>query len=88
MQVPAYLLSSSFPLLCFILSCYAGIFLVLSGVCGPLLEFSRCSVRIILYVNVFLMHLWGEVNCMSFYSTPILTHPCQFLFLSFSKLLF
>ena len=57
----------------FILPGYMGIFLVLLGVRGPLLVFSRCSVRIVPFVDVVSMHLWGEMNSMSSYSSTILT---------------
>ena len=58
----------------FILPGYVEIFLILSGIWGLLLEFSRCSVRIVPFVDVFLMCWWEEVSSMSFYFiTVILT---------------
>ena len=51
-----------------------GPFLVLLGVQVLLLAFSRCSVRTVPFVEVFLMYLWVEVNSMSSYST-IFTPP-------------
>ena len=51
---------------------YVGIFLVLLGVQGPLLAFSRCCVGTASRVDVFLIHLWGERNSMSSYSSTIL----------------
>ena len=65
-------LSSSFPLLSFVLPSYVGIFLVLSGVHGLLLVFSWCSVRIVPSVDVFLMHLWREMSYTPSYSSTIL----------------
>ena len=73
-QVLSHFLSSSFSL-SFILPGYAGIFIVLSGVQGLLLAFSQCSVRIVASVDVFLMHLWREMNSMSSYSSTILKSP-------------
>ena len=64
MQVPSCFLSS-FSLLFFILPCYAGIFIVLSGVQGLLLVFSLCSERTVAYVDVFLVHPWREMNSTS-----------------------
>ena len=71
-QVPSRFLSSSFSLLSFILPSYVWIFIVLSSAQSPLLVFSQCSVRIIAYVAVILMHLWREMNSMSPYSSTIL----------------
>ena len=71
LQVPSCFLSSSFSLLPSILPCYAGIFIVLSSVQGLLLVFSWCSVRIVPSVDVFLMHLWREMNSMPSYSSAI-----------------
>ena len=34
-------------------------FLAFLEVCGLLLGFSRCSVRVVPHVDVFLMYLWG-----------------------------
>ena len=79
-QVPSCFLSSSFPLLLSsVLPGHMRIFLVLLGVQGPLLVFSRCSVRIVPFVAVFLMHLWGEMNFTSSYSSAILRISCQLL---------
>ena len=50
-------------------------FLILRGVQGPLLAFSRGSVRISPPVHVFLICLWGAVNPKSSCST-ILTTLC------------
>ena len=62
-QVLSGFLSSCFSLLLsFILPGYMGILLVFLGVRGPLLMFSRCSVRIVPFVDVFLMCLLGEMN--------------------------
>ena len=58
----------------FILPGCLGIFLVLLGVQGPLLVFSRCSVRIVPFVDVVLMYLWGEVNSTSSYSAILTPH--------------
>ena len=44
--------------LSFILPGCAGIFLVLLAIWGPLLVFSRCSVRTVSFVDVFLMYFW------------------------------
>ena len=71
-QVPSCFLSSSFSLLSFILPSYAGIFIVLSGVQGLLLVFSQYFVTIVPSIDVFLMHLWREMNSMSSYSSAIL----------------
>ena len=54
-----------FSLLSFVLPSYVGIFLVLTGVQGLLLVFSQCSVRILPSVDVFLIHLWREINSTS-----------------------
>ena len=54
---------------------YVGIFLVLSGVRGLLLVFSWCSVRIVPSLDVFLMHLWREMDSMSSYSSATLFFP-------------
>ena len=70
-QVPSGFFSSSFSLLFDILPSYAGIFIVLSGVQGLLLVFSRCSVRIVASIDVFLMHLWREINSTSSYFSAI-----------------
>ena len=60
------------PFLFPILPSYAGIFIVLSGVQGLLLVFSRCSVRIVASIDVFLMHPWREMNSTSTDSSAIL----------------
>ena len=71
-SVPSRFLSSSFSLLfSFILPGYTGILLFLLGVLGLLLVFSMCSVRIVPFVDVFLMCLWGEVNSKSSCSSTI-----------------
>ena len=57
-----------------------GILFVLSGVQGPLLAFCRYSVRIVPFVVVFLMHLWGEMNAVFSYSA-ILIPPFYSCFL-------
>ena len=87
-QVPSRFLSSSFSLLYFsILPSYAGIFIVLSSVQGLPLVFSQCSVRIVAFIDVFLMHPWREMNFMSTYSSAILNlqpHLFIFAFISFT----
>ena len=51
-----------FPFFFFFVLCgYIEIFLVLLGIWGPLLVLSRWSVRIIPFVDVFLVHLCGEM---------------------------
>ena len=64
--------SSIFFFFPFILPGYEEIVLVLWGVWGLLLVFSRCSVRIVPFVDVFLMYLWEEVRSMSFYSSILI----------------
>ena len=54
--------------LSFILSGCEGFFLILWGVWSLLLMFSRCSVRVFPFVDVFLMYLYGELNTASSYS--------------------
>ena len=76
--VPSHFLFSFF--LSFILPGCVGIFLVLLDVWGLLLVFSKSSVRIVPFVDVFLMYLWGEANSTSSYSA-ILTPPPIILFL-------
>ena len=71
-QILPCFLFSSFSLLSFIPPGYAGIFLVLSSAQGLLLVFSWCSVRVVPSANVFLMHLWREMNSTSSYSSAIL----------------
>ena len=51
---------------------HLGIFFVLSSVQGLWLVFSWCPVRTVPSVDVFLMHLWREMNSMSTYSSAIL----------------
>lgn len=41
------------------------------GVQSLPLMFSRCSVRTVSFVDVFLMYLWGEINSMSYYSSTL-----------------
>ena len=53
MQVPSCF--SSFSLLHSVLPGYLGVFLILFNVQGSLLVFSRCSVKIVPFVDVFLM---------------------------------
>ena len=52
MQVPSCF-SSSFSLLHSVLPGYLGVFLILFDVQGSLLVFSRCSVKIVPFVDVF-----------------------------------
>ena len=56
-----------------------GIFPIFLGVWSLSLMFSRCSLRIVPFVDVFLMYLWGETNSTSSYSS-ILTTPPQLTF--------
>ena len=75
-QILSHFLPSFFSLpLLWVLSVYAGIFLVLPGAQGPRLMFSRGSVRTVPFIDVFLMCLWGEVNstpsCASAVLTPL-----------------
>ena len=65
------------PFLSFVLPYCEGSFLVFLGVQSLPLMFSRCSVRTVSFVDVFLMHLWREINSMSSYSS-ILTFPPTF----------
>lgn len=44
---------------------------------GPLLVYSRHSVRIAPFLEVFLMYLWGQVNSISFYSAFLTPSPSQ-----------
>ena len=48
---------------------HVGVSLVLLGAQGPLLVFGRCSVVTASRVDVSLIHLWGERNSMSSYSS-------------------
>lgn len=50
-----------------------GNFLVLSDVQRPLLLFSTCFVRIVSFVDAFLIYLWGEISSMLSYFSAILT---------------
>ena len=61
--------------LTFIPSSYMVIFLVTLVVWDLLPTFSIYSVRIGLFVDVFLMYLWEEVSSMSFYSTVLISSP-------------
>ena len=73
-QVLSYFLSSSFPLLSFILPGYAGIFIVLSSVQGLLLVFSWCFSRTVPSVDVFLMHLnWTFWDAQAHFLLPLHT---------------
>ena len=74
-------LLSFFPSSFFHLTWLCGIFLVFLDVQGPLLMFSRFSVIIVPFVDVFLMHLWGKLNSTSCHSSAILT-PQLFYFKS------
>ena len=60
-QVPSHFLFFS-P---FHLPGYLETFLVLSSVWGLLLVFDRCSLRVIPFLDVFLMYLWEGVSSMS-----------------------
>ena len=51
---------------------HVGVSLVLLGAQDPLLVFGRCSVVTASRVDVSLIHLWGERNSMSSYSSTIL----------------
>lgn len=73
-QILSHFLSFSFSLIFyFILSSYMRIFLVFLSVRSLLLVFNQCYVRIVPFVDIFLMHLWGEMNSTSSYSAAILT---------------
>ena len=67
-SVFSFLLSFFHPTAC------QGIFLVLLSAQGILLVFSRCSVRTVLFADVFLMYLWGEVCSISPYSATLTPH--------------
>ena len=69
-QVPSCLLFYS--LLTFVLLSYTWIHMALSGGQGPWLVFSQCSVRTVVSVDRFLMHLWREMHSMT--TTPSLCH--------------
>ena len=58
----------------FFLPCCEGIFLAFLGVWSLLLMYSQFSLRIVPFVDVFLMYSWGETNSASYNST-ILTSP-------------
>ena len=68
------MLFSLFFYLSFILPACQGIFLVLLSSQGILLVFNRCSVRTVLFADVFLMYLWGEVCSISPYSATLIPH--------------
>ena len=73
-QILCHSLSSFFSLLLlWVPSVYAGIFPVLPSAQGPRLMFSWSSVRIVPFVDVFLMRLWGEMNSTSSCASAILT---------------
>ena len=74
-----------FSLLSLILPSCIGVCLVLLGVQGPLLVFSRFSVRIVPFVDVFLMYLWEEVNSTSSYSTILTSFPGALVLKSISS---
>ena len=61
-QVPSI---ATFHFLSLVLPGYLRINLVLTGVWGSLLVFTRCSGRIVPLVDVFLIYLWGEMNSVS-----------------------
>lgn len=63
--------ASSF-LLSFTRPGYVEIFLILPGIWGLLLVFSRCPLRILPFVDVFLMCLWDEASSTFFYSTIVI----------------
>ena len=53
----------------FFLPCCEGICLALLGVWSLLLMYSRFSLRIVPFVDVFLRYSWGETNSASYSST-------------------
>ena len=59
---------------CF-LPCCEGIFLALSGVWSLLLMYSSVSLRIVPFVDVFLMYSGGEKNSSSYISTILTPRP-------------
>lgn len=67
------LLSSS--VVYFILPSHICILTILSSGQAFLIVFRRCPVRNFDSVDIFLMHPWREVHCMSTYSSAILIHP-------------
>ena len=60
-----------FPSFYFILPSYMGIFLIHLRVWSPLLRLSSCSVGIVPFLDVFLLHLW-EMNYTSSHSSTML----------------
>ena len=68
------ILFSLFFYLSFILPAWQGICLGLLSAQGSLLVFSRCSVRTVLFSDVFLMYLRGEVCSTSPYSATLTPH--------------
>ena len=66
-QVWSCWLSSSFSLPSFVLPNYTWVHIILSSGQGLLPVFSQCSVRAVVSVHVFLMHLWGEIRSTSTY---------------------
>ena len=57
---------------------YLGVFLILFDVQGSLLVFSRCSVKIVPFVDVFLMTC-EEMNSPPSCSSAVLRISCQLL---------
>ena len=55
----------------FFLPCCEGICLALLGVWSLLLMYSRFSLRIVPFVDVFLRYSWGETNSASYSSTTL-----------------
>ena len=60
----------------FILPSYLEIFLVHSRVWGLQPVFIRCSLRVVPFVDVFLIYLWVKVSFMSFYSAILIGASC------------
>ena len=58
----------------------------LSGVCDLLLVFSWCAVRIVPFVDVFLIHLWREMHSNSSYFSISLCLFASIFKISFSML--
>ena len=75
--------ASSFFFFSFTRPGYVKIFIILPGVWGLLLVFSRCLLTIVPLVDVFLMWLWEEV-CFTFFYSTILTGTLSFI-LDFTK---
>ena len=61
---------------------YVEIFIILPGIWGLLLVFSRCPLRIVPSVDVFLMWLWEEVS--STFNSTIFIRTLSFI-LDFAK---